>query len=57
METTKNTLNDIIKADCEYIEGNVLGQTELLIANHQIPEKNKIVLIDMIKYITGGSSI
>lgn len=57
METTKNTLNDIIKADREYIEGNVLGQTELLIANHQIPEKNKIVLIDMIKYITGGSSI
>ncbi len=54
METTKNTLNDIIEADHEYIKDNVLNQTKALIAKHQIPEQNKTVLIDMINYITGG---
>ncbi|WP_154836945.1 type 1 glutamine amidotransferase [Staphylococcus sp. Marseille-Q1834] len=51
METTKETLKDIVEADCAYIEGNVLGNTEQSIINYEIPSQNKDILMKMIEYI------
>lgn len=54
METTKETLLDLVEADREYIEDNVLGNEEADIINHDIPDNNEKVLLDMVKYISGG---
>lgn len=51
METTEATLKDIVEADCEYIEDNVLGNTEQTILNNVIPSQNKEILMKMIEYI------
>lgn len=54
METTKETLSELVEADREYITGNVLNNTEEDIMTHDIPTENQEVLLSMVKYISGG---
>ncbi|MCI2773951.1 type 1 glutamine amidotransferase [Staphylococcus petrasii] len=51
METTEETLKDIVEADRVYIEGNVLSNTEQSIINYEIPSQNKDILMKIIEYI------
>lgn len=51
METTEETLKDIVEADRAYIEGNVLSNTEQSIINYEIPSQNKDILMKIIEYI------
>ncbi|WP_238999267.1 type 1 glutamine amidotransferase [Macrococcoides bohemicum] len=54
METTKETLSDLVEADREYITGNVLNNTEEDIMTYDIPAENQKVLLSMVNYISGG---
>lgn len=54
METTKETLCDLVEADRSYILGNILENTEPDIMNHSIPPENQDVLLNMVAYISGG---
>lgn len=54
METTQETLSDLVKADREYITGNVLNNTEEDIMTYDIPAENQKVLMSMVNYISGG---
>lgn len=54
METTKETLSDLVEADREYITGNVLKNTEENIMTYDIPTENQKVLLSMVNYISGG---
>ncbi|TDL38281.1 type 1 glutamine amidotransferase [Macrococcoides bohemicum] len=54
METTKETLSELVEADREYITGNVLNNTEEDIMKYDIPAENQEVLLSMVDYISGG---
>ncbi|WP_256324404.1 hypothetical protein [Staphylococcus sp. HMSC058E03] len=54
LETTSQTLQDLVAADYKYIEGNVLQQTRDSILQHEIPTDNQIVLSKIMDHLIGG---
>lgn len=55
METTEETLKDIVEADRGYISENVARNSEEDILSYKIPYDNRTILLKMVELITGGN--